>query len=59
LKAFELAEIPEPVEELRDIMQIQRLYESIDFNRVNFEKRIATEFSKKKSNLKANGIQQG
>lgn len=48
LKAFENKEILEPIEELKEVLQIQILHESIDFESANFEKRISTEFGKKK-----------
>ena len=53
LRAFEGENIPEPSEELKTILQVQKLHESLDFDRVNFEKRITTEFSKKKVKIES------
>lgn len=53
LRAFEGQSMPEVAEDLKEVAQVQKLHESIDFERVNFEKRITTEFSKKKVQIKS------
>lgn len=53
LKAFENKEIPIPIQELKEVLQVQHLHESIDFERANFEKRISTEFGKKKVSIES------
>lgn len=53
LKAFEGENIPEPTEELKSVLQVRKLHESLDLDRVNFEKRITTEFRKKKVKIES------
>ncbi len=49
LRAFEGENIPEPSEELKGVLQVQKIHESLDFDRVNFEKKITTTFKKKRN----------
>jgi len=53
LRVFEGGEVPEPNEELKNVLQVQKLHESLDFDGVKFDKRITTEFSKKKVKIES------
>ena len=51
LRNFKNENIPEPSDEVKEFLQVQKLHESLDFDRIVFEKRITTQFGKKKAQI--------